>query len=150
MKLVKYPDPILIQECQGRMSKNLYNKLANDMIDFLKGCPGGIGLAAPQIGSDVRLFVMKVGESDAQLGYEVCYQPMVLFSGKDQDEFGEECLSLPNEKVIVKRPMKIVVEYTNRFGNRVEAWLTGMQARCFQHELDHLNGILITNYRKTV
>lgn len=143
LSLVKYPDPILTKFCEGALNKVAYNKLANDMIDFLKGCPGGIGLAAPQIGSDVRLFVMSMGGA-----WEVCYQPRILFQGKDEDDFAEECLSLPNEKVIVKRPMKIVVEYTNRFGTKVESWLTGMQARCFQHELDHLNGILITSYQK--
>lgn len=103
----------------------------------------GIGLAAPQVGISKRLFVMSVDGHD-----RACFNPEIVKSGDEFAEFEEGCLSFPGESCIIKRPLAIRVRYQNHFGDWIEADLAGLEARCYQHELDHLEGITMHDRAK--
>jgi peptide deformylase len=96
----------------------------------------GIGLAANQAGIDLRLFVMYV---DREIFH--CFNPEIVESSTEEVDFAEGCLSFPGERLLITRPERIRVSFSNARGNQQEREFTGMAARCFQHELDHLNGI---------
>jgi len=96
----------------------------------------GIGLAANQVGYDVRLFVMYV---DGELFH--CFEPEIIDHGHEIEVGQEGCLSFPGERCQVPRYKSINVRYANANGHFQERNFTGLAARCFQHELDHLNGI---------
>jgi peptide deformylase len=115
-------------------------QLIDDMIQTMYAAPG-IGLAAPQIGESLRLFVadISVGRNAADL--LVFINPE--FEARDGMQLEEEgCLSLPGFNATVARPSRAVLQGLDRHGQpqRIEA--TGLLARCFQHEMDHLEGTL--------
>jgi peptide deformylase len=95
----------------------------------------GIGLAAPQCGIAKRIFVM--GNSDHLVA---CINPEII-SGNERVREQEGCLSFPDLWMYVERYKDISVEYYNVAGEKVEQELTGLMARVYQHELDHLNSI---------
>ncbi len=104
---------------------------------------GGIGLAANQVGERIRLFVMSIdGHNWA------CFNPEILESSTDLTDFDEGCLSFPGESCIIKRPATITVRYFDVTGIEIQESLTGLASRCFQHELDHLNGITMQDRHK--
>ena len=126
-----------------KFDKELH-RLIDDMVETMRDAPG-IGLAAPQVGISQRVLVVELDEDeeDPQSGtlWEFVNPEIVYFS--DEELEGEEgCLSIPNIVGDVWRSQKIVIKGQNRFGKpqKVEAidWL----ARVFQHEVDHLNGVL--------
>jgi len=97
---------------------------------------GGIGLAANQCGERARVFIMLIdGE------FWECFNPEIIESSTDLAEFDEGCLSFPGETCIIKRPDSILVKYFDITGIEIIERLEGLASRCFQHELDHLNGI---------
>lgn len=98
----------------------------------------GIGLAAPQVGLPHRAFVM--------MGKPIfcCFNPIVVDTSSEQIYLEEGCLTFPGLIVKVKRPKMIRARYTEPNGQTVTKKFIGMTARVFQHELDHLNGILFT------
>lgn len=95
----------------------------------------GIGLAAPQIGVMTRAFVMKVGA-----GWMGCFNPIVLSDNGGSDVGIEGCLSYPGLRATIARPKTIRASWLDETGIAHTATMSGLQARCFQHELDHLNG----------
>ena len=102
----------------------------------------GLGLSANQCGVAERMFVM--GTEEFQV---VCINPKVIAQGeivKDK----EGCLSFPGLFLNVDRPQWIEVEFTDEFGEVKQARLDGLSARCFLHELDHLNGVRYTSHVK--
>lgn len=96
----------------------------------------GIGLAAPQIGVPARMFIMRDGEKNI-----VCVNPEILVLDKKTVKLMEGCLSFPNLLIPVERAESVTVRYMDQNGNVVENHFDGILARCFQHELDHLDGI---------
>lgn len=102
----------------------------------------GLGLAANQCGVSERMFV--IGTEEFQL---VCINPKVTAQG-DFVKDKEGCLSFPGLFLNVERPQWIEVEFTDEFGEVKQARLDGLSARCFLHELDHLNGVRYTSYIK--
>jgi peptide deformylase len=98
----------------------------------------GIGLAAPQVGLPYRAFVM-TGKP-----ITCCFNPIIVDISSEEIYLEEGCLTFPNLIVKVKRPKMIRARYTNPDGQTVTNKFIGMTARIFQHELDHLNGILFT------
>lgn len=110
-------------------------RMAHDLLEFMIG-QNGIGLAAPQVGISQRVFVMKIG-----LRTWACFNPKILKMGKDTIEFEEGCLSFPGESCTINRPDVILVSYQTAQGTEVQEELQGLASRCFQHELDHLDGI---------
>lgn len=102
-----------------------------------------IGLAANQVGYKKRVFVMN---TDSKIRH--CFNPEILNKSEYIAESIEGCLSYPKDWIKVARPEEIHVKYYDYQGNFVEEKLTGISARCFQHELDHLNGITMHNRHK--
>jgi peptide deformylase len=101
----------------------------------------GIGLAANQVGLTKRVFVMGSYNIEGFPAPFAVFNPKIIEASEEQDLGKEGCLSYPNLWLTVKRPSVIKVEYQDSKGNTHEAALSGLIARCFQHELDHLNGI---------
>lgn len=97
----------------------------------------GIGLAANQVGWNYRVFVME--------GDIACFNPKIIKASELTNHDREGCLSFPGLWLRVHRPERIWVEYQNAEGQLQQQEFAGMTARCFQHELDHLNGITFTN-----
>ena len=116
--------------------------LAGQMFSLMKK-NYGIGLAAPQIGLRQRLFVMEVDQVK-----RVCYNPEVTESSADLTEYTEGCLSFPRDECTIKRPSAVTVRYQDVTGTWIEEQLQGLEARCFQHELDHLDGITMHDRAK--
>lgn len=99
----------------------------------------GIGLAAPQVGINSRMFVM--GNRTAVYA---CFNPRIIESSEEQAIGPEGCLSFPGLFLNVKRPTSIKVEYEDVKNHTQTREFTGIMARCFQHELDHLDGVCFT------
>ena len=110
-------------------------KLAQQLFQLMLK-ENGIGLAANQAGIDSRIFVMLVNDKIYH-----CFNPIILETLNDDMYYTEGCLSFPNERLQIYRPNKILVKYHNAYGEETIEWLDGLASRCFQHELDHLNGI---------
>ena len=102
----------------------------------------GVGLASPQLGLSYRMFVMTF-ESGEHIGV---YNPEIIESSDETVPMEEGCLTFPLLYFIVTRPAKVKVRFQTNDGTEVEDWLEGRDARCFQHELDHLNGKLYLEY----
>ncbi|EFM12952.1 MULTISPECIES: peptide deformylase [Paenibacillus] len=145
--IVKEPDPVLREVAKEvtKFTPNLH-KLLNDMADTMYDAEG-VGLAAPQIGISKRVIVVDIGEEESGL-IEVVNPVIVLSEG---EQFGPEgCLSIPNLNGDVSRADRVKVAGQDRNGNPIEVDASGFLARAFQHEIDHLNGILFTDLAENV
>ena len=103
----------------------------------------GIGLAAPQIGIAKRIFVMQI-----QAWQRACFNPQITQRSDHAVDFDEGCLSFPGEHCIIKRPEWVDVRYQDHQGQWHTERFSGLLARCFQHELDHLDGITMWDRHK--
>lgn len=112
--------------------------ICNDLIESMIAYEG-LGLSANQIGLPHRVFVMWSSPT------VVCFNPRVVAYEGDPIFFSEGCLSYPNLYVKIKRPPAIRVRYQKPNGETVTDKLMGMSARVYQHELDHLDGIIYTS-----
>ena len=110
--------------------------LLDDMVETMRAADG-CGLAAPQVGILRRIVVVEV---EPGVVYELINPKIIAFSGEQDGPEG--CLSLPGQWGMVKRPMNVTVRAMNRHGETVEITGSEMLARCFCHELDHLDGTL--------
>ena len=113
-------------------AKEIEEKLAESMEKF-----GGIGLSANQVGLDARVFVMRT-----QDGIKAFFNPEITKLSQETDLLKEGCLSFPDIYLMIKRPKVCELKYCDSDGNEHVTMLDGIGARCAQHELDHLNGIL--------
>ena len=113
-----------LKEIASNMLQTMY---AND----------GVGLAAPQVGFSIRLFVMDAGD-----GPRIVVNPEILEMSEEKLEGEEGCLSIPDVFEYVERSKSVKVRYLDTLGNVHEETLEGYPARVFQHEYDHLEGIL--------
>jgi peptide deformylase len=115
-------------------------QLEKSMIDFMIEA-NGIGLAANQIGITKRVFVMGSNNIPGFPAPFAIFNPQIVEASTDMVTDQEGCLSYPGLFLTVKRPTWIVAEYQNSCGDTIEAKFEGYLAKCFQHELDHLDGI---------
>lgn len=102
----------------------------------------GLGLAAPQLGNPVKMFVM----SHSTLGNIAVYNPKILFQSEETTSLEEGCLTFPGLFFHVSRPEAVQVSFQDRKGEEQILELEGMDSRCFQHETDHLHGVLNLSY----
>ena len=110
--------------------------LLDDMVETMRAA-NGCGLAAPQVGILRRIVVVEVEPGEV---YELINPKIIAFSGEQDGQEG--CLSVPGQWGMVKRPMNVTVRAQNRHGETVEITGNDLLARCFCHELDHLDGTL--------
>jgi peptide deformylase len=115
-------------------------QLEKSMIDFMIET-NGIGLAANQIGITKRVFVMGSRNIPGFPEPFAVFNPRIVEASTEMALDQEGCLSYPGLFLTVKRPSWIVAEYQNAKGDTIEARFEGYLAKCFQHELDHLDGV---------
>ncbi|WP_338201374.1 peptide deformylase [Candidatus Nephthysia bennettiae] len=135
-----YPDPVLLDRCQPASVSDA-ERVAADLVDTMRSLPRCVGLAAPQIGAPVRVAVVDCSRhpaAGAHNGLLLLCDPRILDAAGR--ELGREgCQSLPWYTVDVVRSRRIALEPEP--GRLV--WSSGFEARAIQHEIDHLDGILI-------
>ena len=137
LKIVKIGDDTLRQVCRPveKITPRVL-QLLDDMAETMRAT-NGVGLAAPQVGVLRRIVVVEVEEGEL---IELINPKIVAYSGKNEGLEG--CLSVPDRWGIVIRPMHVTVRALNRYGEEVEYTGSDLLARCFCHEIDHLDGKL--------
>jgi peptide deformylase len=119
-------------------------EIAQNMVETMYGSPG-IGLAAPQIGINIRLVAIDLTVGEDESGRIILCNPEVV-SAEGEQKSDEGCLSIPEFSETVTRPLKLSVRGQNLHGDKVKYEAEGLLARCFSHEIDHLNGILFIDH----
>ncbi len=141
LKIIKYPNDFLrrkMREVKVDELKSLkVQRLVFDMAKTME-VEKGVGLAAPQVGSDLRICTIRVGEESY-----VLVNPKIKSSSRKKDIFEEGCLSFPGEFFSVERPLKVKVQARDAEGKKFKIKANGLLARVLQHEIDHLEGILV-------
>jgi peptide deformylase len=143
LKLHKEDDPILKQPAELWDFKNHVNAavIEREMLELMKAS-NGMGLAGNQVGLLRRVFVMRTTDG-REFG---CFNPWIMIGDNDFIDAEEGCLSFPNLWLKVPRHNKITASYLDNTGKQCIIELEGLDARCFQHELDHLNGVTFTEH----
>ena len=146
MQIFQYPHDTLVQTSTSWKDSDSiegYNDLEqfeNDMVKLMLD-ENGMGLAANQIGITKRFFAIGHESFDTMSKPAIIYNPKILKSSKDKVIDLEGCLSFKNVWLKVERPRKVEVQYELSNGQIHMAELDGMESKCFQHEVDHLDGI---------
>lgn len=136
-----HPDPRLKKLCEpiAQITPDIA-QLAQDMLETMYDAPG-VGLAAPQVGVNKRLFVMDCIK-DGPPQPMVLINPEILWQSDTPHVYEEGCLSIPDQYAEITRPDAVRVAWTDLQGARCAQEFTGLWATCAQHEIDHLNGRL--------
>ncbi len=142
-EVLQFPDARLKRKSEpvGEITDEI-RALAQDMIEVMYDEPG-IGLAAPQVGEAIRLVVMDTGwnEEGGEKDPRVMVNPEIV-QREGTLTWTEGCLSVPDFQAEVERAARVVVRYTDLDGTAHEEDVTELRAVCFQHEIDHLDGVL--------
>ena len=150
-KIVTLPDPVLKRKAHtfNKFDKNLQT-LLDDMVETMREAPG-VGLAAPQIGLSERIIVIEYFEREEDEEKEEAPRKVWAVINPEITKISEEtlmgvegCLSIPGLVGEVERHAEVQVKGLNRHGKPMKVKAKGWLARIFQHEIDHLNGILFT------
>jgi peptide deformylase len=121
--------------------------LADDMVETMRLAPG-VGLAAPQVGESIRLIVVEYGDEEDEEAPSKLYvmvNPEITRTSQEQIVGAEGCLSIPGIQGDVERFATVTVKGLNRHGRPMTVKAHGWLARIFQHEIDHLDGILFVD-----
>lgn len=144
LKIREYPDPVLRQKSRPvTVWDEALEILIRDMTETLYEVPG-LGVAAVQVGVPLRLFLydMNIQDKNGKPGLTILINPEITASeGEVREEEG--CLSLPEYRELVTRASRVEVKALNRKGKEIHLVGEGLLARLIQHELDHLNGVLM-------
>lgn len=148
-KIFTYGSSVLRQHSSEIVNDEDINDLKENLFETLAK-EGGIGLAAPQIGILKRAFVidtsaLDVDDPKSETIKKFFLNPKILSLSKQTNIYSEGCLSIPGIYEEVERPESIKVTYLNELLNQVETEINGIEARIFQHEYDHLEGILFVD-----
>jgi peptide deformylase len=156
LKVVRYPTAVLRAKCRSiETVTDRHRKLADDMLETMRD-EHGVGLAAPQVAVDEQMAVIDVSHNPKCVSYfkvngedkdMVAHMPIVFLNpklelGRDKVSDEEGCLSFPHLRGQIRRSTDIKVSYQTLDGETVTIETDGLLARAFQHEIDHLNGIL--------
>jgi len=170
LPIVTYPSPVLREEC-GAVPREDFGAVAfpleggegapppppalapwlDELVRNMRATVAfqdALGLAAPQVGVKTRVFVMRrpktlLPQGSTQTSFEVCINPRVRNSKDREIVFPEGCLSIPAYEAFVRRKHTITAEWFDEGGAKRTAVLQGLPAAVFQHELDHLDGVLL-------
>lgn len=147
LTIKKYPDPILRKKCQEveELSEEI-KKLGRDMIETMIANQG-IGLAAPQVGVLKRIIVVhpiqeKTVEEKTRKSPQIFINPKIIKKSRETILEEEGCLSVPGLWLKIKRAKEVEISALNEKGEKISLKAEGLTARIFQHEIDHLDGIL--------
>ena len=145
-KILLYPDPLLLMRSAkiNIFDKNLVN-LSKDLIDTMYDA-NGVGLAAPQIGINKRIFVMDCSSENEEKDCRVVINPEIEHASEELGSYKEGCLSIPGITEEISRPKVIKVLYQDVNGVLQRDTYDDLWSICFQHELDHLNGKLFIDH----
>ena len=148
--IVAYGDPVLKKAAQD-IDKNDpeldLKKLVADMFETMYAA-NGVGLAAPQIGLSLRLFVIDADLMDDNIkGMKKAFvNPQIIEEEGDEWPYEEGCLSIPDIREDVLRPPKVTINYYDEDWNEYEETYEGLAARVIQHEYDHIEGVLFIEH----
>jgi peptide deformylase len=136
-ELKKYPNPILRKKSEevGAITAEIKSVILEMLKIMIKN--QGAGIAAPQIGISKRIIAI-----NTKSGPEVFINPKICKIGKETEIIEEGCLSFPGLWLKIKRAKEAEIEFLNEAGERIQTRVEGSLARVFQHEIDHLNGVL--------
>jgi len=142
LPILRWPDPRLAQPCApvAEVTPALRH-LAADMLETMYAAPGR-GLAGPQVGAMLRIFVMDVTWKEGQRDPQVILNPAIEPLGEALCRRAEGCLSIPGILTEITRPARVRMRWTDLEGVAHEAVLEDFAAACVQHETDHLDGIV--------
>ncbi|MFH1683308.1 MAG: peptide deformylase [Candidatus Margulisiibacteriota bacterium] len=135
-KIVRFPNPVLRKKAKAvkRVTPEII-KLIDDMIEAMQSAPG-IGLAAPQVGVSLRVIVADIGE-----GLMALVNPKII-ERHGEHIYTEGCLSLPGVEAPIKRASRVIVKCLDSSGKSIKIEAQGLLATVFQHEIDHLDGLV--------
>jgi peptide deformylase len=140
-----YPDPVLRVQCRAVTEfDEALRKLVDDMIETMHAAPG-IGLAAPQVGVELRVAVVDLSVGEEEGGLHVFVNPEIV-QRRGQETDVEGCLSLPGITDKVERPTFVRIKALDLEGNPFEVEAEDWLARAICHELDHLDGVLFVDH----
>jgi peptide deformylase len=142
LEIKKYPEKILREKAAPVEEFNSeLQRLIDDMIETMYAAPG-VGLAANQVGVSKQVAVIDVSSKEEQYPLIVLINPEIIHS-EGEHQLEEGCLSIPGYTTIIKRAERVKVRGLDRHGRPFEIEGDGLLSRALQHEIDHLNGILI-------
>ena len=147
IELVKYPD-VFLRSASKNVPFPLDDKTSR-LVKFMAKAMyqhEGVGLAAIQVGYQLRMFVMDCSKSREE--YKVFINPKIISTSDETMTDFEGCLSAPGRQEEVKRYLRIVLNYQNEKGEENTKTFYNLEARCVQHEMDHLEGKLCIDYEK--
>ena len=137
-QVLREPPPIFDFDNPPEDPKEIASKMAETMDKF-----GGLGLSANQCGLPYRMFVMRtMREGDEEATIESYFNPELVRVSQETDMMKEGCLSFPDIYLMIRRSKTIELKYQDASGASHQIMLEGLGARCVQHEMDHLNGII--------
>jgi peptide deformylase len=150
LPIVAYGDPVLRKKASEITSDYPgLDKLIESMFDTMNGA-SGIGLAAPQIGLPIRVFVIDAStydENDVQLKdlKKVFINARIIEESGEKWDFNEGCLSIPEIREDISRHKNLIISYYNQKWEHLQETYSGLAARIIQHEYDHIEGKLFTD-----
>ncbi|MBI4394797.1 MAG: peptide deformylase [Candidatus Omnitrophica bacterium] len=141
----QFPDPVLgkISSLVKRNDRAI-ETLIERLIVTMRHQPGGIGIAAPQIGVLKQVAIVDLSIKIPGAKQLILINPKII-SFEDEDIFREGCMSLPDYTANVRRADRVLVKWQDMDFKDCELETTGLEARCIQHEVDHLNGLLFVD-----
>lgn len=154
LKIIQEPDPRLRVKSQPLTATNSDLTYLKSVMYSLMKDAGGIGLAAPQIGLNYRAIIISVPQKDnQQIRNKNIRLTRFMVNPVIKEKLGmcaieEACLSVPDKEVEINRAETILVQYVDELNQPQEETFSGLEAICIQHEIDHLEGILISDYLK--
>lgn len=147
--IVMYGDPVLRQKAKDIDLGTDIQTLVNDMFETMSAA-NGVGLAAPQIGKSIRLFIVDgtviENEPDMESFKKVFVNPELVEEEGKPWEYEEGCLSIPNIREKISRKEQLKIRYFDENWNAHEDIYDGMKARIIQHEYDHIEGKMFVDY----
>ena len=147
--IIMYGDPVLRQKATELEKGTDVKQLIDDMYETMHNA-NGIGLAAPQIGKSIRLFVVDgtiLDDEPTMVDFKRAFiNPIVLEENGSPWEYEEGCLSIPNIREKISRLEKVRIRYYDADWNLVEEQYDGLKARVIQHEYDHIEGKMFVDY----
>lgn len=149
LPILLWPDPRLSQTCAPVTAfDDKLAQLVRDMFETMYDAPGR-GLAGPQVGALLRVFVVDTAWKDGTPAPVAMINPEVLWQSEAVITHEEACLSIPGVAADISRPAEIGMRWADVDGQTQDATLTGIDAVCAQHELDHLDGKVIFDHLTT-